>query len=289
MNAPAFSNASADLALAVYLEPHADQRRVLLLGQVDAPLATHLERLAAHLDIIDPSTRELGRGEVPELPFDDESFDLIFVAELAALPDPRPDAIRELRRVLSRDGILAVASPPPARKRRVEARGTARDESPLARPRARFDGTEQETLERLLSAELRYVRVLSQTPTHGYTLSDESARNAQLSIDSSLVRQQPPHVERLVALASDAPVTLESRLWVQVPAEEGEPARSHDVDPRFVESLRKAEEEARLSLQREAELVRELERERKGREAAEAGQRAHARHGAQAAGDRGGL
>jgi chromosome segregation ATPase len=286
MNVPAFSNVSADLALAVYLEPHADRRRVLLLGEVEGALAAHLSRVAGHVEIIDPSAREAeaeprrergptrggrapgsGRGprspypshqpdetDVPELPFDTESFDLVVVADEQALPEPRRAALHELRRVTARDGLLVVAS---GRSRQGEARGPQEEASPLART---------------LRAEFDHVRVFTQAPLLGYVLSDaDSAREAELSIDSSLVRAQRERVERVIALASDARPQLEARLWVQVPPEPAQ-QRAAEVDPRLVESLRKAEDDARRALRRESDLLRELERERKARDAGEAAQ-----------------
>lgn len=246
MTASARFNASADLALAVYLEPYAEKGRVLLLGGVDAPLSTHLERIAHHLDVIDPGSRERNRGEVPELPFDDESFDVIVVADAEALPEPRRDALRELHRTLARDGLLVVVTEA-ARKAQAG-----------------------EGLERLVASELRHVHALSQTPMFGYTLRDLQAEQAELSIDSSLLGKQADRPERSVVIGSDARFTLEPRLWVQVPAAEIG-ASEAEVDPRWVESLRRAEDEARRALGREAELLRELSHEQKAREAAESG------------------
>ncbi|HEY6882142.1 MAG TPA: methyltransferase domain-containing protein, partial [Polyangiales bacterium] len=134
MTSSVASNAHADLALAVYLEPHLEGRRVLLLGDAQGVLADRFDRLANQLEIIDPAAREPSQGEIPELPFDDGSFDLVLVCEVSALPQPVGGAVRELRRVLSRSGLLAVVSAVPTRRRR---RGP----------------TAQAALESLLSAE----------------------------------------------------------------------------------------------------------------------------------------
>ncbi len=248
MNVSAASHTPADLALAVYLEPHAEQRRVLVLSGVDAPLSRHLTAVAEHLDVIDPTTRGESNGEVPELPFDDESFDLIVVADSAALPEPLRDAMSELRRTLARDGILAIAV-------RSDEKGAG------------------EALERLAGREFAHVRVLTQTPTLGYTLRDADAGRAELSIDASLLREKPERSERLVLVASDARPKLEPRLWVQLPSAQllAGAGRAAEVNPRWVESLRKAEDEARRVLAREAELLRELSHEKRLREQAEAG------------------
>src|SRR5690606_26217939 len=105
MTPPVDPRAYADLALAVYLEPLVEDRHVLLLGAAHSALAERLESAARSLDIIDPAAREPSRGPVPELPFDDAAFDVVLVLDASALPDPRPDAVRELRRVLIDDGV----------------------------------------------------------------------------------------------------------------------------------------------------------------------------------------
>src|ERR1700712_3659182 len=119
MTSSVSSRAHADLALAVYLEPHVEGRRVLLLGEAQGVLADRFDQLAAHLEIIDPGSREPSRGEVPELPFDDESFDLVLVCDVATLPEPAAGALRELHRVLSRGGLLALGAEALSPKRRT--------------------------------------------------------------------------------------------------------------------------------------------------------------------------
>src|SRR5690348_7042304 len=105
MREPVDSRASADVSLAIYLEPLIEDRHVLLIGSAHGALAERCDARAARLDIIDPVAREPSRGPVPELPFRDATFDLVLVSDVSVLPDPRPDAVRELRRVLSDDGV----------------------------------------------------------------------------------------------------------------------------------------------------------------------------------------
>jgi DNA repair exonuclease SbcCD ATPase subunit len=244
MTSPASSNVHADLALAVYLEPNIEGRRVLLLGDAQGILADRLDRLASQLEIIDPAAREPSRGEVPELPFDDRAFDLVLVCDVSALPQPVGGAIRELRRVLGRDGILAATSAASTRRRR---RG----------PSA------QSSLETLLSSEFRHVRVLAQSPIAGYALGEPDTRE-EFAIDSSLVddRGDP---ERLIGIASDVHLPLEPRLWVEVPVS----SAGSEPSGALVEELRRAEDEAREALHRESDLLRELEGERRARTEAE--------------------
>ncbi|MET0342821.1 MAG: methyltransferase domain-containing protein, partial [Polyangiales bacterium] len=252
MTSPVSSRAHADLALAVYLEPHAEGRRVLLLGEAHGDLADRLDRIAAHLEIIDPGAREPSRGEVPELPFDDRAFDLILVCDVAALPEPTSGAVRELHRVLARDGVLALAlagEPSDARRRR----GT----------------TPQAALERLLQDEFRHVRLLAQSGLAGYAVGELDARgDDEFSIDSSLVKGQRREPERLLGIGSDARVELEPKLWVEVPAQPaatGPSPAQERAQASLVEELRRAEDEAREALHRESDLLRKLEVERNAR------------------------
>ena len=240
----------ADLALAVYLEPHAEGRRVLLLGEAEGALADRFDGLASQLEIIDPGAREPSRGEVPELPFEDRSFDLVLVCDVAALPEPRGQALRELRRVLSRTGLLAVVHPQGSHRRR---RG----------------GPPHVWLEKLLSAEFRNVRLLAQSPLSVYALG-EIARRAgeEISVDSSLTRAHEAEPERLLGLASESRIATESRVWIEVPAA---PSSGSDegAQSALFEELRRAEDEAREALHRESDLLRQLEIERKARSEAE--------------------
>lgn len=248
----ASTRAHADLALAVYLEPHVEGRRVLLLGEAQGVLADRFDRVATHLEIIDPVTREPSRGEVPELPFDDASFDLVLVCDVEALPEPTAGALRELHRVLERGGLLALASDvdnAPKRKRRG---------APV-----------HVQLEQLLAAEFRNVRVLAQSPLAGYALGDLTHRRGEeFTIDSTLVEGERAEPGRIIGLASDARFPVEPRLWIELPArEELEPEELAPVG--LVDELRRAEDEAREALHRESDLLRKLELERRARQEAE--------------------
>lgn len=246
------SRAHADLALAVYLEPHLEGRRVLLLGEAQGVLADRFDRLASHLEIIDPVAREPSRGEVPELPFDDGSFDLVLVCDVAALPEPTEGALRELHRVLSRGGLLALASAAsPKRTRRGPPTHVA--------------------LEQLLAGEFRNVRLLAQAPLAGYALGDiERPRGEEFTIDQSLVADARREPERVIGLASDARFPVEPRLWIELPIEAAEESEAlAPAQPGLIEELRRAEDEAREALHRESDLLRKLEVERRARQEAE--------------------
>lgn len=252
MTQPVAHSSHLDQALAVYLEPHAEGRRVLLLGEAEGVLAARLSRVAERLEIIDPEHRVASEVGVPDLPFRDAVFDLVIVADAGLLPEPRPDAVRELRRVAHEEGVLLLAMAPDEGGRRRR-------------------GAPQDALARLLSAEFRFARIIEQGPVSGYVFNAlDGARNDELTIDSSLMGSSHRQPLRYLALGSDARVGLESRLWVQVPEREGAEA-SAGPDRALLEELQKAEETARTALQRESELLRELEAERKAHAQTERG------------------
>lgn len=230
-----------DEALAVYLEPHAEGRRVLLLGEAEGELGARLGRAAERLEIIDPRGRVPSDGEVPELPFRDGVFDLVVVVDVSFLPDPRTDAVRELRRVMRDDGILVLG-------------GSATGGSNRKRR-----GSLQTAIDRLLGAEFRFVRVIGQAALSGFSFGAHDApRDDDFSVDSSLVRGLRERAQRFIGFGSDVRLDLEARLWVQVPASDAE---SSPVAPsaELMLELKRVEDEARTALHRESELLREVE------------------------------
>ncbi|MFT3922690.1 MAG: methyltransferase domain-containing protein [Myxococcales bacterium] len=254
MTQPVAHTVHTDEALAVYLEPLAEGRRLLLLGEAEGTLGARLGRVAERLEIIDPSSRVPSNGEVPELPFRDGVFDLVVAVDISFLPEPRPDAVRELRRVLREDGILVLGT------------------SPFAGGSRRRRGSPQGGLERLLGAEFRYVRVIGQAALSGFSFGAHDApRDEDFSVDSSLVRGLRERAQRFVGFGSDLRLDLEARLWVQVPASETEPAEQAPAAPsaELLHELNRAEDEARNALHRESELLREVESLRRAQTQAE--------------------
>jgi hypothetical protein len=238
MTEPASTPLHADAALAVYLEPHARDARVLVFEAEGGALGERLERV----------TRDVARiprdGRVPAT---ERAFDLIVA------PDGEPLAqagrIDALCRALARGGLLVIAlrepgNDAPRRSRRGERERDTRPED-------------------LVAQRLKNVRVLTQSPIAGFALVDPRSQ-AELSIDSRLVRGKAPEVVRRVIVASDAALPEEGKLWVEVP-----PAPvAESVDARVYESLRRAEDDAREALRREGELLRELEVLRRAEEQA---------------------
>lgn len=253
MTQPVAHSSLLDQALAVYLEPHAEGRRVLLLGEAEGALAERLSRVAERLEIIDPEHRVPADVGVPELPFRDAVFDLVLVLDVTLLPEPRPEAVRELRRVTRDDGILLLGLSPNGEDANRRRRGAP-----------------EEALQRLLAAEFHFTRVIEQGPVSGYSFSLNDGQPDDFSIDSSLMGTTRRQALRYLALGSDVRVALESRLWIQVPEREGEGAAAAPSQALIAE-LRRAEEAVREALRRETELLRELEAERKAHALTERG------------------
>ena len=245
MTSPVSVNPHADLALAVYLEPYAHKGRVLVLDSADSVLVERLDQVAHALEVVDPASFQ---GEADgELPFDDGMFDLVVLGGINQLPEPRASIVREAARVTDASGIVvAHVQASRVRRRRSEpAHGVLAD---------------------LLAVEFRNVRLLRQTPLSAYALADAKASESdEIAVDASLFRGERERPERFVALASEGRLQVEGRIWIQTPLQTAEAA----VDPRLVESLRRAEDEAREALHREADLLRELETTRRAREVAE--------------------
>jgi len=76
---------------------------------LQAGMLDQLKRKLSRAENLDISNVEIGLADAYELPFEDDSFDLVFmVAALQEIFD-RGRALREARRVLKPDGILAVS------------------------------------------------------------------------------------------------------------------------------------------------------------------------------------
>jgi len=245
--------AHADAALAVYLEPLARDARVLLFDAEGGAVGTRLGRVAAELEQLKPKALAGHSGRGPRLPFPDRCFDLVVVVDSTNLPEGSAarGVLNELARVLTRQGLVALAAPESPRRAR---RGERANDAGLAS---------------LFSATWKHVRTLAQNRLAGFALVDVGRDSpADLSVDSRLVRGTTPEALRRVHVASDAALPDEGRLWVEVPPAADSASASPAVDPRVYESLRRAEDDAREALRRESELLRELEHLRRSEEQA---------------------
>jgi hypothetical protein len=183
-------------ALAIYAEPLAAGRRVLVFAD---PATGLLERL-----------EELGAAAVVLLTPDDDledlagaRFDLAIVAELSRSPDPAA-LLASLRRMLGESGAALVAStkPDPAE----DSDGEPLDYYAL------FD---------LVAREFADVRMIAQLPFHGIALvevGDEDEAPA-VTVDTQLAdADRAP--QAFVALASQRGTSLDPYSIVELPAPE---------------------------------------------------------------------
>lgn len=190
-----------DLALGVHLEPLLEGRRVLVLGALGDNVRARLTQAVEELENVGPE----GLGEELELPYPRGAFDLVWLLD-AGLVNPTPDALFELKRVLTHDGVLVVC--------RTVDKGPKRTRGP---------GPEV-GLARVLEREFRELRLLRQASVHAQGFEEIDTKPRAVVVDTSLVRSEPVQFERVVAIASDDDLKVDSRLWVQLPG----PVHLHD-------------------------------------------------------------
>ncbi len=231
------THASADLALAAYLDELARDRRVLWIGDPDSGAPERLSRSARSLRVLAPEgrsrDRERGRVRVGTLrqgalSFRGGSFDLVVVPDLVRTGLAEPDRVEELRAALADDGALVAGA---------------------------FAGEPSLTYEgffELLAERFDRVRMVGQLDFHGYALVDfESGEGADVGVDGSLVDGEETMPLRYVALGSAAEardVATDAYCIVQVPGvmpsiESRPPPPPRDDMRRIEERIREAQRE----------------------------------------------
>ncbi len=207
-----------DLALCVYLEPLLEARRVLVLGSLDKETERKLSRLAEDVELLEEDALD---GEL-DLPFAGGAFDAVWLVD-SSLLRPTPDALTELKRVLARDGALIVSSliePDPARRR---------------------PGPAEAGLSRALWPEFLDLRLFRQSSVVGQALQEIEATAGRIVVDTSLVADMEPNPERIVAIASDVQLRLDSALWVQeLPSSRGQVHEDEKLRERLQEATERA-------------------------------------------------
>jgi SAM-dependent methyltransferase len=233
-----------DLALAVYLLPLVEGRKVLLIGAVDDKARKRIASVARHLEEL--SLEELqAEGD---LPFRDGVFDVVLSTDASALPEPRAELVAEARRVLSREGVLAWSTP--------QSRG---------QKRRRGGGTPYAALERLCLEHFDHVASYRQAAVRAHAFERVDAEVSPAAVDVSLLSGQPLSALSHLTLASDGPLRADPHLWVQL---SGRPDAASPAGPAD-DVVQKLEHELKQAAMREAQALRELERERGLREQAE--------------------
>jgi hypothetical protein len=210
-------------ALAIYAEPLAAGRRVLVFADRATGLLERLEELGAEAVVLltpDDDLEDLAGAR----------FDLAIVADLSRSPDPAA-LLASLRRMLGESGAALVAStrPDPAE----DSDGEPLDYYAL------FD---------LVAREFADVRMIAQLPFHGIALAEVGDENEApaVTVDTQLAdADRAP--QAFVALASQRGTSLDPYAIVELPAPEPAP-----LDVRALDDMRALLEEqgAQLDLTR---------------------------------------
>ena len=271
----------ADLALAVYLAPLFEGRRVAVVGPTSGEVARRARVLGAHTVISfggvgdDIAVRALVPGALAGMY---GKLDVIVVPDAGAVPS-LPAVLDEARRALGSEGVVVVASEP--------------DDGPVPLESGARGSVGFYDLEDLCVARFANVRMVGRGPFVGYTLATLDEGGDDVALDTRLIDGDPPRPEAFIAVASDSAVALEPLAVVQVPSEvitqvregatkgleeelakrdqklkevEAASAERWVKIQRYEHGLKELEEENRKARDRAVRLSKELEDERKLRQ-----------------------
>lgn len=187
---PGTASVSPQQALAVYAEPLAAGRRVVVFGEPDGGMSERLSELGARTVV------SVAPGEDPG-DLRAATFDLALVPDLGAFDDPAA-LLTVVRRVVGENGAALVAA----------STGTI-DYYEL------FD---------LVAREFVDVRMIAQVPFHGVALAElgTEEESPAVSVDTQLVGESR-EPEGFVALASQRGASLDPYAIVALPAPEAPP------------------------------------------------------------------
>jgi hypothetical protein len=225
------SRVHPEQALAVYAEPLAAGKRVLVLADPTGALAERLEQIEATEVVFfgpDDDLDEL-RGT---------RFDLALVANLGLFGDGEP-LLSWLRRVLGEDGIALICA-------------LNRDAADADADSVAF---EYYALFDLVAQHFAEVRMVAELPFHGITLAEMGDENDSpaVSVDTQLAEGDRTPAA-FVAVASQRAVDLDPYAIIELPAAEAEA----DVEVEVDEDVARALEEARAALEEEQLRTRAL-------------------------------
>ncbi len=274
---------SAQQALCVYAEELANDRRVVVIGDVSQGIGERLLTLGARaVHVFDPRADRVAAAPevrglvVRELPAGDldvreGAFDLALIPDLGGV-DPGGDLLARLRRVLGRSGVALVGT--------------------RAEPSSEEALDYYELYDRV-ALQFSHVRMIAQASFTGVTIADLGVETApEVSVDTQLAGEAAP-AEHFFAVASQVEVRLAEYAIIQLPAPPPSAGQALLAADRPIDSGREAalaEAQLRASLfeaqveelrgrlsqksadqtQRVAELVSGLNEERARREEAEA-------------------
>ncbi|MBX3272036.1 MAG: hypothetical protein KF729_17355 [Sandaracinaceae bacterium] len=242
----------AELAIAVYVEELASDKRVLYVGDLESRAPERLARIARSVELVSPQARARGtrrgaRVETRRWPTEDDAgrWDLVIVPDLVAAGLSDESQLEQVEGWLADGGVFVAGS-------------------------AGAGGLAYEALYELLSDAFDSVRMVGQAPFRGYALVDFAPPGPlDVTFDGSLLDGDGERAERFLALCGERDVVLDAYAVVQIPSmETPAPARGADAsEPARLESARF--ESARLeSARREAELTERLREQQESLDAA---------------------
>lgn len=193
----------AELAVAVYVEELAVDKRVLFVGEPASAAPERLAQVARSVDVVSPrararGTRRGGRTRARRWPSSEDAgqWDLVLVPDLGGADLADEAKLSEARRWLDDDGVLVA--------------GTSSDGDDSLGYERFFD---------LLQGSFDTVRMVGQAPFAGYSVVDFApAGELEVTFDGSLLEDRGAQAQRYLALCAGRDVALDPYAVVQVPA-----------------------------------------------------------------------
>lgn len=223
----------AELAIAVYVEELAADKRVLYVGDLESRAPERLAKVARSVELVSPrarvrGTRRGGRVQTRRWPTDDDSgrWDVVVIPDLTTAGLGDEAQIEQVGAWLADGGVLVAGS-------HGEARGLGYE--------AFFD---------LLSDSFESVRMIGQASFRGFALVDFAPPgDLEVTFDGSLLDGAGESAERFLALCGDEDVVLDAYTVVQIPSAAAAPAAQA---PRPAETGRVSELTERVREQQDA-------------------------------------
>ncbi len=223
----------AELAIAVYVEELAADKRVLYVGDLESRAPERLAKVARSVELVSPrarvrGTRRGGRVQTRRWPTDDDSgrWDVVVIPDLVTAGLGEEAQIEQVGAWLADGGVLVAGS-------HGEARGLGYE--------AFFD---------LLSDRFESVRMIGQAPFRAFALVDFAPPgDLEVTFDGSLLDGAGESAERFLALCGDEDVVLDAYTVVQIPSAAAAPAAQA---PRPAETGRVSELTERVREQQDA-------------------------------------
>jgi hypothetical protein len=210
MNPSLISSSFAEHSLAAYVAPLIDSRRVAVVGPNSGPLAERVRDLGAK------SVLAIGgvSDQVPVRPLSVgviEAFrgrlDCVLIADASVVPFAR--LLEEARRALGHDGVLIVATPAGSTN----------------------NGLDYHSLREALTERFTQVHLLGRGAFVGFTIASLEQSPDDITLDTSLMPEDPTRAEAFVAIASDSEFSIDPLAIVQVPLFAGLPSTLPAVAP----------------------------------------------------------